>query len=244
MPVFDWTRSTLSKVLPDGSTTLAYVHSDIEKMDPTKGDLDLPGWATDYTPEQLKSLMTQYDALSETGLWENLSHFLKEIIPVAASVGIRMGIHPDDPPWSIFGLPRIVRNMENLERILKIVDSPSNGLALCTGSLGVDPENDMVEIVGHFAAMDRLSFLHMRNVRNYGGKDFDEVAHPSAYGSLDMYRIMKAAIANGFDGPIRPDHGRMIWGETGKPGYGLFDRALGAAYLNGLMEAIHKELGK
>jgi mannonate dehydratase len=135
-----------------------------------------------------------------------------------------------------------VRSKENLERVLKIVDSPSNGLAICTGSLGVNPQNDMVDIIGHFSALDRLNFLHMRNVKNHGNNDFDEVAHPSACGSLDMYGIMKAAISNGYKGPIRPDHGRMIWGETGKPGYGLFDRALGAAYLNGLMEAITKEL--
>lgn len=242
MPVFDWTRSTLSKELPDGSFTLAYVHEDIKKMDPTSGELDLPGWATDYTPEMLKSLLEAYAKLNEAGLWENLEYFLKAIIPVAESVGIRMAIHPDDPPWSIFGLPRIVRSKENLERILNIIDSPSNGLAICTGSLGVNPQNDMVDIIGHFSALDRLNFLHMRNVKNHGNNDFDEVAHPSACGSLDMYGIMKAAISNGYKGPIRPDHGRMIWGETGKPGYGLFDRALGAAYLNGLMEAITKEL--
>lgn len=243
MPVFDWTRSTLSKRLEDGSLTLSYSHDDILKMDPTSGELDLPGWATDYTPEKLKVLLKAYAELSEDGLWENLAYFLKEIIPVAEAHGIKMAIHPDDPPWSIFGLPRIVKNKANLEQVIRIIDSPSNGLAICTGSLGADPDNDMVEIVGHFSSINRLNFLHMRNVLTYGNRNFDEVAHPSDYGSLDMYAIMKAAISNGFDGPFRPDHGRMIWGETGKPGYGLFDRALGATYLYGLKEAIQKELG-
>lgn len=240
MPVFDWTRSTLTKQLKDGSFTLSYQHEDILKMDPSAGELDLPGWATDYSPNKLKELLKAYSELNEEGLWENLTHFLKEIIPVAESHGIKMAIHPDDPPWSIFGLPRIIRNREGLERLINIVDSPSNGLAICTGSLGADPHNDLVEIVGHFTALDRLNFLHMRNVLVHGERNFDEVAHPSKYGSLDMYEIMKAAITNGFDGPIRPDHGRMIWGETGKPGYGLYDRALGATYLYGLMEAIQK----
>jgi mannonate dehydratase len=242
MPVFDWTRSTLTKVLPDGSLTLAYVHQDVEKMDPVKGELDLPGWATDYTPEQLKSIMDAYGTLTEEDLWNNLSVFLKEIIPVAESVGIRMAIHPDDPPWSIFGLPRIVRDRASLERIISIIDSPSNGLAICTGSLGVSPKNDMVSIVSEFAGKDRLNFLHARNVKYDADKNFDEVAHPSEYGSLDMYAIIKTAVTAGYDGPIRPDHGRMIWGETGKPGYGLYDRALGATYLKGLIEAAEKEL--
>lgn len=241
MPVFDWTRSTLSKILPDGSLTLAYVHQDVEKMDPARGDLDLPGWATDYTPDQLKSLMDAYSELSEEDLWNNLAVFLKEIIPVAEKVGIRMAIHPDDPPWSIFGLPRIIRDQAALERVVKIVDSPSNGLAVCTGSLGVSPSNDIAEIVGRYAAKDRLNFLHARNVKFDASKNFDEVAHPSEYGSLDMYAIIKAAVNAGYQGPIRPDHGRMIWGETGKPGYGLYDRALGATYLKGLIEAAEKE---
>ncbi|SCZ76515.1 mannonate dehydratase [Acidaminobacter hydrogenoformans DSM 2784] len=243
MPVFDWTRSTLTKKLPDGSLTLAYVHQDVEKMDPVKGELDLPGWATDYTPEEMKSLIDAYGALTEEDLWNNLGTFLKEIIPVAEAVGIRMAIHPDDPPWSIFGLPRIIRNKASLERVISLIDSPSNGLAICTGSLGVSPDNDMAEIVGHFASLDRLNFLHARNVKYDADKNFDEVAHPSANGSLDMYAVIKAAVAAGYNGPIRPDHGRMIWGETGKPGYGLYDRALGATYLVGLIEAAEKELG-
>jgi mannonate dehydratase len=149
-----------------------------------------------------------------------------------------MAIHPDDPPWSIFGLPRVVTGKENLRRLLKLVDSPANGLDLCSGSLGVDPENNIPEIIREFG--DRIHFAHVRNVKITGEESFEEAAHLSEKGSLDIYEIMKAYHDVGFEGPLRPDHGRMIWGETGKPGYGLYDRALGATYINGLWEAISK----
>jgi mannonate dehydratase len=151
-----------------------------------------------------------------------------------------MAIHPDDPPWSIFGLPRIIRDEAALERLVKLVDSPSNGIALCSGSLGVDPKNDIPAMVRRFGALSRIHFAHVRNVKIMGEKRFCETAHPSSAGSLDIYEIIKAYHDVGFSGPLRPDHGRMIWGEEGKPGYGLYDRALGAMYIAGLWEAIEK----
>lgn len=154
-----------------------------------------------------------------------------------------MAIHPDDPPWGIFGLPRVITNAKNLERFCKLVDSEYNGLTLCTGSLGVDPKNDVVDMIRHFGAMRRIHFLHARNIKIVGDRDFNETGHFSANGSLDMYEILRAAWDVDFDGYIRPDHGRMIWGETGRPGYGLYDRALGAAYINGIWESINKTLG-
>lgn len=240
MPVFDWTRSSIKKEMEDGSTTLDYEHDVVLKMDPLKGELDLPGWATDYEPDDLKNLLNKYKDLSEDGLWKSLEYFLKEVVPCAEETGVKLAIHPDDPPWSIFGLPRIIRNKENLDRLINIVDSPSNGLAICTGSLGADKNNNMAEIIRYFGDKKRINFMHFRNVKFLGENDFEETAHLSRCGSLDMYEIIKALVDVGFDGPIRPDHGRMIWGETGKPGYGLFDRALGATYLNGLLEAITK----
>ena len=151
-----------------------------------------------------------------------------------------MAIHPDDPPWGIFGLPRVITNEENLDRFLKLVDSPYNGLTFCTGSLGVDPKNDIPAMVRKYSAMNRIPFMHIRNIKFTGERDFDETAHKTEYGSLDIYGIVKALVETDFDGYIRPDHGRMIWGETGKPGYGLYDRALGATYINGLFEACEK----
>jgi len=240
MPVFDWTRSSIHNKMEDGSINLIYEHEKVLEMDPVKGDLDLPGWATNYEQNQLKDLLQKYEDLSEEGLWRNLEYFLKAVVPVAEQSDVKLAIHPDDPPWSIFGLPRIVTNKENLERLVNIIDSPSNGLAICTGSLGSDPKNNMPEIIEYFSKKDKLNFLHFRNVKHDGNKNFYEVAHLSSEGSLDMYSILKSAVNGGFDGPIRPDHGRMIWGEEGRAGYGLFDRALGATYINGLLEAIFK----
>jgi mannonate dehydratase len=240
MPVFDWTRSDLNYKLPDGSTCLIYNEETVQKMNPLTGDLSLPGWDSSYTKDGLKALLEQYQNITEEDLWENLRYFLKHVIAVADEVGIKMAIHPDDPPWSIFGLPRIITNKENLERFINLVDSPNNGLTLCIGSLGVNPANDMPEIIRYFGKKGRIHFAHCRNIKITGEKCFEESAHRSEDGSLDMYEILKAFYESGFDGPMRPDHGRMIWGETGRPGYGLYDRALGAVYLNGIWEALRK----
>ncbi|MDB5887867.1 MAG: uxuA [Rhodocyclales bacterium] len=162
------------------------------------------------------------------------------MIPVAEEAGVRMGMHPDDPPRPIFGLPRIVKNRDDLMRLVKIVDSPANGITLCSGSLGADLCNNIESLVHEFGGMGRIPFGHLRNVAVEEDGTFYESAHLSCEGSLDMARILKAYHDVDFDGYVRPDHGRMIWGETGKPGYGLYDRALGVVYLNGLWEAITK----
>lgn len=242
MPVFDWTRSSLDYELPDGSTCLIYEEEVVKQMNPLTGELSLPGWDSSYEKEDLKRLFEQYESISEEDLWGNLSYFIREIIPVAEESNIKMAIHPDDPPWSIFGLPRIITNKENLERFVNLYDSPNNGLCLCSGSLGANPENDFPELVRHFGKLGRVNFMHARNIKLIGEKSFHESSHLSTDGSLDMYEIIRALREFDYAGPIRPDHGRMIWGETGKPGYGLYDRALGATYLNGMWEAATKEL--
>ncbi len=240
MPVFDWTRSDLAFPLPDGSNALIYDQKTVLEMNPETGDLALPGWDASYTKEQMKGLLNTYKSIDKEQLWENLTYFLQGIIPAAEASGIKMAIHPDDPPWGIFGLPRIISNREDLLRLVKVVDSPANGITLCSGSLGVDPANDVPAMIREFGGMDRIHFAHCRNIKITGEKCFEESAHLSSAGSLDMFEILKAYHDVGFEGPMRPDHGRMIWGESGKPGYGLYDRALGAVYLNGLWEAICK----
>ena len=240
MPVFDWTRTQLDKRLPDGSTALVYYVDQLDRMDPLKGELSLPGWDASYTKESLQEVFDQYKNVGEEQLWDNLEYFLKQIIPVAEACDVKMAIHPDDPPWPIFGLPRIITCEENIDRFLKLVDSPYNGLTLCTGSLGCARTNDMVKMTAKYAAMGRIHFMHVRNVKLLEDGSFEESAHYSACGSLDIVGIMKALYDNHFDGYLRPDHGRMIWGETGKPGYGLYDRALGAAYLNGIWDSLSK----
>ena len=241
MPVFDWTRTQLDHVLADGSTSLVYYQEQVDAVNPLNSDSDLtlPGWDSSYTREGLKAVVAEYNNLSEEDLWNNLQYFLERVIPVAAECDVNMAIHEDDPCWSIFGLPRIITCEENLDRFLKLVDDKHNGITLCTGSLGCSGKNDVVKMAAKYAAMGRIHFAHLRNVAVLDN-GFEERAHLSSCGSLDMFGIVKALVDNGFDGYVRPDHGRMIWGETGRAGYGLYDRALGATYLNGLFEAVEK----
>ena len=242
MPVFDWLRSELEHQNEDGSNSLAYNEETVLGMNPLTSSLSLPGWDESYTKDELKKLIEKYKEIGEEGLWKNIEVFLKAVIPVAEESGVNMAIHPDDPPWGIFGLPRIITDEKNIERFLNIVPSKNNGLTFCTGSLGASVDNNLVEMAKKYAP--RVHFLHLRNILITGEREFCEVGHPTECGSIDMYGIARALVENGFDGYVRPDHGRMIWGESGKYGYGLFDRALGATYIAGLFEGIEKTLGE
>lgn len=246
MPVFDWTRTDLAMKMPDGSTCLCYNGKQIEgkspedmfrEIDENSNGYAMPGWESERMGE-IKDLFKKYEGVTADDLWENLRTFLEGIIPTCEEYGVKMAIHPDDPPWDIFSLPRIVKNIDDIKKLLKLVDSPCNGLTFCTGSLGASKDNDLPAMIRE--AGNRIYFAHLRNVR-LDDKWFNETAHLSSAGSLDMYEIVKALQDVGFDGYIRPDHGRMIWGEVARPGYGLYDRALGAAYLNGLWEACEKQ---
>lgn len=240
MPVFDWMRTELAMRLPDGSTTLAYDDAALATIDLSRGTADLPGWATAYDATALNALLDAYKQVSETQMWDNLSYFLERVVPVAQEAGVKMALHPDDPPWSIFGLPRIITSGAAFERVVSIVDSPSNGVTLCTGSLGALSSNDLPSIALSLGKKKRINFAHSRNVKITGKRKFHEVQHPTEYGSVDMRAVLSALHDTGFDGPMRSDHGRMIWGETGRAGYGLYDRALGATYLLGLWEGLSK----
>ena len=187
---------------------------------------------------RLKELFALYAPVTEEMLFNNLVYFLKAILPTCEKYGIRMAIHPDDPAWPVFGLPRIVTGGEKLLRLMRAVDSPCNGVTLCTGSLASNPDNDVPAIIRSLKG--RIPCAHVRNIRRTGPRDFEEAAHLSVDGSLDMYEIIRALYETGFDGVIRPDHSRMIWNEQAMPGYGLYDRALGACYLSGLWEAVDK----
>lgn len=246
MPVFDWLRSNLAEELEDGSNTMSYDEKDIEKTDPVKlveqigsgtEEFSLPGWEPERLVE-LKDIMKQYEEVTADDLFDNLKYFLESIMSTCEENDIKMAIHPDDPPWPIYGLPRIMIGKENMKRLLKMVDNPYNGLTLCSGSLGSNPENNVPEIIREFG--DRIHFAHVRNLKFDGEGKFHETSHLSSDGSLDLFEIVKALYDSGFEGYIRPDHGRMIWGEKARPGYGLYDRALGATYINGLWEAIEK----
>lgn len=246
MPVFDWTRTELARKRADGSTVLAYSQKAIDALTPEKmfesinGDANgaiLPGWEPERMA-RIKELFEAYKDVTDEVLFENLKYFLERIMPVCDEYDINMAIHPDDPAWSVFGLPRIIINKANIQRMMKMVDNPHNGVTFCSGSYGTNLENDLPDMIRSLKG--RIHFAHVRNLKFNSPDDFEESAHLSSDGSFDLYEIMKALYDIGFNGPIRPDHGRMIWDEVAMPGYGLYDRALGATYLNGLWEAIVK----
>lgn len=249
MPVFDWLRTDLHYQLEDGSNDMAFqadkVPDDPQEMinrvrNGSNGYV-LPGWEPERLAE-IERLFKAYQGVDEKKLRENMKYFLDAIIPTCEECDVRMAMHPDDPPRALFGLPRVYKNAEDMRIIEEMHESKYNGFTICTGSLGENPDNDIPAIIREFVKKDRAPFIHARNIKFMNAQgDFHESAHFSEDGSLDMYEIMKALYDTDFDGYIRPDHGRNIWGEDGVPGYGLHDRALGITYLNGLWEAIQKD---
>lgn len=243
MPVFDWVRTELFHEQEGGSTALYFNKETMETITPqalvelvtSKSEYTVAGWEPDRLKE-LNKAIEAYRTISEDDLFDNLKYFLKAIGPACKANNIKMAIHPDDPPWSIFGLPRIVTRKENLKRLIQLVDEPFNGLTLCSGSLGSSPDNDVVDIMKTF--MDRIYFGHVRNIKLYDNGDFVETSHRSCDGSLDIIGIMKAYKDANFNYYIRPDHGRHLWNEDCRPGYGLYDRALGIMYLHGIWDAL------
>ncbi|MFD0693427.1 mannonate dehydratase [Paenibacillus sp. GCM10027628] len=245
MPVFDWIRTDLFKEMEDGSTALFYEKAKIDQMSPeelvrliaSNPDFSMPGWE----PDRLKLLAPLFDAykfVTTEDLWSNFQYFLEAIIPVAANNNIKMAVHPDDPPWSIFGLPRIMTGRDSIRRLLKLVDSPYNGVTLCSGSLGANPLNDIPAMIREFT--DRIPFAHIRNVKVYENSDFIETSHRACDGTVDIIEIVRAYHETGFRGYARPDHGRHIWDERCRPGYGLYDRALGIMYLWGIWDSLER----
>lgn len=248
MPAIDFVRTDLAKILPDGSAALYFDQSELEGMTPAQlvdttfqkaGGFTLPGWEPERL-QHLKETMERYGDLSQDDMRRNYRYFLEAVIPTCEKYDVRLAVHPDDPAWEIFGLPRVAHSLNDFQKIMDMVDSPCNGITLCTGSLGSDPNNDVPALIRHFCKMGRVPFAHVRNVRFLGERKFVESGHLSAEGSLDMYEIMRAFYESGFDGYIRPDHGRTIWGEKCRPGYGLYDRALGLMYIQGIWETLEK----
>jgi mannonate dehydratase len=253
MPVFDWTRTSLHRPMPDGSEALAYVEGELAEVEEALASGGLPGWMDAHSPDDLRRLFAAYAAVDPERMWDHLGWFLERAVPAAEAAGVKLALHPDDPPWPLFGLPRVVTSASAFDRVCDLVDSPANGVTFCTGSLGADPAQvaGLSAAAARLAARGRLHFAHLRNVARLGssadqvaeaerpGRDFTETAHPD--GDVDLGAVIAALQGAGFDGPLRPDHGRQIWSErddpTVRPGYGLFDRALGATYLLGLWEA-------
>ena len=249
MPVFDWTRSDLAKPRPDGSTVLSYDQEIIDQMDPDKlfGAVDakangfvLPGWE----PERLahiRDLFALYEGVTPEKLFDNLVYFLNAIMPVCEEYGVNMCVHPDDPPFQVLGLPRIVTNEEDIAWFLNAVDNPHNGLTFCAGSLSAGEHNDTRELARKFAS--RTHFVHLRSTAAMPGGNFIESSHLTGRGHLiDLIRIFEQENPNL---PMRVDHGRMMLGDEDKgynPGYSFHGRMLALAQVEGMMAVVQDEM--
>ncbi len=278
MPVVDWTRTDLKKVMADGSLglsfdKLAYTAFDVFLLERKGAEDDyssseisnaktyidqlsqeeksllvsnmiagLPGAEESYIVEKFKKRLEEYDSISSDDLKDNLVKFLKEIVPVAEENQAKMCIHPDDPPFSLFGLPRVVSTAEDIRSLFSAVPSYFNGLTFCTGSFAARRDNNLEQMFVEFAP--RIHFVHLRNIRLHEG-GFFESDHLS--GSVDMAAIMNELInemtrrknENLQDSsiPVRPDHGHQMLDDLAKstnPGYSAIGRLRGLAELRGL----------
>lgn len=240
MPVFDWMRTDFAHRFPDGSMSVAYSQAALDATDLSQGMPQLPAWPRGYTAAELADIIATYRDVSDEEFLDRFGHFINLAAPVAEAAGVNLAIHPDDPPWPIFGLPRIVSTAQSLAALLDCCDSKAHGLTFCTGSLGARAENDLPAMIRRFG--ERIRFVHARNVRRTGERDFHEADHTRGAGDVDLTEVMRALVDTGFTGPIRPDHGRMIWGEQAIVGYGLNDRALGLMYLQGIHDTLRRDL--
>lgn len=250
MPVFDWTRTDLFHPVGDGSTALFYqkdmIQDDYSSMAAyilnfsEKYGMTFPGWEPERMAK-LDELFSAYKDVTREKLWENLKYFLEALMPVCHETGIKMAIHMDDPPWDIFGLPRLLVDEESIDRFLRMVDDPFNCLTLCSGSLNANPLNNVAAIIRKHC--NRIAFAHIRNIRHFENGDFCEAAHRDCCGDTGIIDILRAYHENHFDGYIRPDHGRQLWEEGAgscRPGYGKYDRALGIQYMLGVWDLLDR----
>jgi mannonate dehydratase len=272
MPVLDWLRTNVYFKLPNGATALYfdrlafvafdlfllkrpnaekdYEAEEIEKATQkfavmTDCMLGLPGSDDAFTPEQVLAALKTYEGINEKKLKEHLFYFLQQVIPVAEEVGVKMAIHPDDPPYSVLGLPRIMSTEQDAADLIAAVPSKANGLCFCTGSFGARPDNDLVKMINRFG--DHIHFLHLRNTKRDGGGNFYEANHLG--GDADMYAIVKEVLLlmqrRDISLPMRPDHGHQMLDDLKKktyPGYSAIGRLKGLAELRGVEYAISRTI--
>ena len=249
MPVFDWLRTEMFHPCPDGSTALYYNQHQVDQLSPQgiidetlkgAGTLTVPGWEPERLAH-LPELMEAYQGMDHELMYANYKYFLDAVIPTCERYDVRLAVHPDDPAFDLFGWPRVISSKEGIQRVLDLNPSPYNGLCLCLGSFSSRRGNDAVDAVRTF--MDRIHFSHVRNIRFTDEEgSFFEVGHRASEGDVDTVGIMQAYAEADYQGYIRPDHGRHLWSENTeagrpRPGYGLYDRAMGIQYLLGVWDA-------
>jgi mannonate dehydratase len=207
----------------------------------------LPGAEASYSRETIRGLIAEYEGATPAELRNNLVAFLREVVPVAEEVGVRLAIHPDDPPWPLFSLPRVVSNAEDVRAIFAASDASENGLTFCVGSFGARADNDLLAMAHEFGA--RIHFLHLRQVTREPDGSFHEAEHLA--GSSDMVSVIRAMMQEetqrrrtgrlDHEIPMRPDHGHLLADDIGKkvnPGYSLVGRLKGLAELRGVMRGL------